>query len=212
MDNRAGGDDGDVHGSAGHQRGQRVVAAHRRKPLGGRGRKHVGVDFLPGVERRGAAAERLAVGNVRSQTVLHELCGALHDQFAVVRPGAESRLARVLPRAAGSGRRRPATERAGDFGGHVSAGETRDGVRGLRHGRGGGTGPGANVGWVDHRQFHVALDFPDQHPGGNPVAHPDIAIDLRPAVSEAETGRCEDRLHRLRADRAGVGNAAGRAR
>ena len=95
----------------------------------------------------------------RPQAVLHDVRRAVYGQQLSVRPGAEPRHADFLSRAAGRGRRGIAAERAGHPGRHLPAIEARHGVRGVRHGGGGGAGDRPHARRLDHRQLQLALDF-----------------------------------------------------
>ena len=161
---------GDVHGSARHQRRQRRAAAHRRQPVGQRRRSHLGADGVSRRQRDRAAAQRVVLDAVRPEALLHGVRGDLHHQLAALRRRADAGLADLLPHPAGPGRRRAAADLAGHPGRELPAREAgrRDGV--LRHGRGRGAGDRADAGRLDHRQLHLALDLPDQHPGRHPFA------------------------------------------
>ncbi len=127
---RSGGDAGHLHGSAGHERGKRFAAAHRRQSFGDRGREHLGTDVLPRRERNRASAFRMALVVVRTKKFLHVLRGAFHHQFFSLRICAEPGLAGFLSRAARRGRRSAAAGVAGNSGGKFSARKT--GIRQWR--------------------------------------------------------------------------------
>jgi hypothetical protein len=158
---------GDVHGGAGHQRGQRVAAAHRREPVVEHGRSHLGADVVPGGQRHHPADGRVVFHAARAQAVLHDLRGAVHRQLVSVRFGSVAGGADVLPGIAGGGRRSAAARLAGHSGGELPARKTRHGDGHLRHGRGGGPGDRAHSGRLDHGQLLLALDFLHQYTDGS---------------------------------------------
>ncbi len=160
----------------------------------------LGADGVSRRQRDRAAAERVVLDPVRTEALLHGVRRHLHPQFPALRRGADARLADLLSRPAGPGRRSAAADLPGDSGRELPAREAgrRDGV--LRHGRGRGAGDRADAGRMDHRQLHLALDLPDQHTRRHPVARIDGGDDLRSAAPGQEDAgqRAEARLHRNR--------------
>ena len=143
-----------------------VAAAHRGQPVGQRGRVHLGADVVPGVERHHSADGRLVFHVDGAQALLYDLRGPVHGKFAAVRDGADAGRPDLLPRPAGTGRRRPATDVAGHPGGKLSAGEARHGHGGVRHGSGGGAGDRPDAGRLAPRRlagvaFHRGVRRPD---------------------------------------------------
>ena len=116
----------------------------------------------------------------------------------------------LVPCAARFGRRRAAAGFAGHPARDVSAREARHGDGGLRHGGGVRAGGGTHAGRLDHRQLHLALDFPDQHSGRHLFLAADLAADFRSAlfVPQDAARWTQDRLYRPGAAR----HRAGRAR
>ena len=202
LGDRRDGDAGDVHGSAGHVDRERGAAAHFREFVGGSGRIHLGADVVSRFERDRAAAFGMVFRIDRAEAVLHGLRRALHGEFVFVRARAEPRRARAFPDFARSGRRRIAAERAGHLERHVSAGETRHGVRRLRNRRRGGADDWAMAGRLDYGQFFVEMDFLHQRAGRNHFAAADVGADFGPAVHETDEHqeRIPNRLHRDRLD------------
>ena len=84
----------DVHGGAGHDRRQRVAAAHRRQPVGDDRRIDLGADLVPRRQRDRPAADRLAGEPLRPQAAADDVGHRLHDRVAAVRPRAEPAAAR----------------------------------------------------------------------------------------------------------------------
>ena len=70
----------DLHGGAGHDRRQRVAAAHRRQPVGDDRRIHLGADVVPGGQRHHPAADRMARDPLRPQAAADGVGHRLHDR------------------------------------------------------------------------------------------------------------------------------------
>ena len=179
-------DAGHLHGGAGHQRRQCGLAAHRRQPLGRRGREHLGPDLLPRFQCHRAAAYRLALLTVRAQALLHDLRRPLHHQLVPLRPGALAAPARVLPHSARGGRGRSSTHIPGHPGGELPETQAGHGDGHLRHGRGGSPHPWPHPGWLDHGRLQLALDFLHQHPGRRAFPAFHLPADLRSPVPGQE--------------------------
>ena len=113
---------------------------------------------------------------------------------------------RVLQGAGGGGL---ATERAGDSGRHFPSRQARHGLRGLRPGGGAGAGHRPNSRRLDHRQFHLALDFSAEHSGRHSFVDLDLAPHSGPAPPEAqEAFGNKNRLHRPGFGGSGPGHVA----
>src|ERR1700686_708956 len=203
---RHNGDASDVHGGAGHLDRQRGAAAHFGKFVGGRGRIDLGADIVSGFQRDCAAAVRLVLFVDRAEAILYVVRGAVHGQFVFVRFGAEPWRTRAVSHFAGRRRRRLAAKRAGHLERYVFAGKARNGFRGLRNRGGGGAHHRSVAGWLDHRQFFLALDFLYQRAGRNHFAAADFGAHHRSAVHEARQHqeRIPHRLHWHRIDQSGT--------
>jgi len=121
-----------------YQHRERSPAAHRRQFCLRSGREHLGPDLLPGFQRNRVALSgwlSSIVGTASASTCLRL---RVHRQFVPVRT-CSSLPALIIFRILQGPVRRSSNERAGDSGGHVPAGKTGHGIRGLRnrsgHGR-----------------------------------------------------------------------------
>ena len=113
-------------------------------------REHLGAHLLSGLECHRAAHQRLARRRSLAASASSWLCLChLHREFAALRHRSEPAvlllLFRVLQGAGGGGL---AAHGAGHSGGHVSAAETRPGLRALWHHRRHGALPSARR-WAD---------------------------------------------------------------
>ena len=104
---------GHLHGAPRHRHRQRRASPHRRRPRRQRRRKHLGPHQLSRLQRRSAAALRVAQPPLRAQALLHDLRRALHRQLAALRICAQPRHADLFSRPARNRRRRPSSGRAG---------------------------------------------------------------------------------------------------
>ena len=75
---RVHGNAGDVYGSAGYERGQRVSAAHCRESFGERRREHLGAYVVSGIERNRVAADGMVFDTLGAKTLLHRMRSAVH--------------------------------------------------------------------------------------------------------------------------------------
>ena len=109
-------------------------------------------------------------------------------QLHAVRPGAVAAHAGLLPRAAGSGRRRSCAERAGHPRRHLLAQGPRQGLCDVWAGSGVRAGDRAYAGRLDHRQLQLALDLLHQRADCDPEPLPDQPAGGRPAAHQARGG------------------------
>ncbi len=164
----ADGHHGDVHGSARLFHRQRLAPAYRRLARRHLRRSHLGPHQLSGLGRHRASRLRLALHRLRTQTLLHDLRGALHRVVVPVRHRAQSAVPHHRAHLARRGRRRTAAFRTSHPGRHVSHRKARPGVRGLWHGRGGRARHRSHARRLDYRQLQLALDLLHQ-PAGRPA-------------------------------------------
>ena len=126
-------------------------------------------------------ASAYLVGLPRPQTLLHDLRGAVRHQLHAVRPRALAAPAHLLPRSAGSRRRRPPAQRAGHPRRHLPPAQARPGLRRLRHGRRPRPRHRPHPRRLDHRQLQLALDLLHQRPHRHPLPLPHLPHRRRPA-------------------------------
>ena len=96
----------DVHGSGGHDGGQRGAALHCRRAVGGGHRQRMGHHQLPGRQRLHPADHRLAFGPHRPPQLFPALDRRLYPRLGALRHGRQPAATDPVPRAAGPGRRR----------------------------------------------------------------------------------------------------------
>ena len=196
-----------LHGGAGHDRGQRVAAAHRRQSVGEHRRSRVGADFVPGGQRDHPADDGLDRQLLRAQAHLAGRGFRVHGRQFPVRAGDVAADADPVPRDAGRHRRSAAAAFAGGDAGSLPAAGPRqgDGVLGTGDRGGADAGPGDRR--LPDGQFQLALGLLHQSAGGTGIGHHDAAVHLRSAVHRAAEAR--RRLLGHRDARAGCGRAAG---
>ena len=99
-------DDRYFHGGARLEHRECRAAAYRRQHVCYRRPGYLGADLIPGLQRHHSSSRRVAVGGDGTQALLHDLRGALHDQFISLRNRSLAWDAHRVSRPAGSWRRR----------------------------------------------------------------------------------------------------------
>ena len=177
----------------------------------------LGADLVSGDQRDRPADERLARLDDRPQTLFHRLHHRLQPDLAALRVGPEPCRADHRPRPAGDHRRRVAAELPGDHYRQLCPGKARPGLCRLRRGRRFRAGDRADLGRLDHRQFHLALGVPGERAGRHHAVDARRPRPRRPARSGraapgAPRRQTRSRLPGLRAAPDRDGGVADRAR
>ena len=156
------GDDGGVHGGAGHVHRQHRAAAYRRRSFGHAGRGHLGSHQLSRLQCHRAAHDGVARQLFRTQAGFPRRCLVMFTdrlpRCAVWRGIMPTLvIARILQGASAAAQM--SAHCPGDHARKFPAAKARRGHGILCAGRGRGAHPRPNHRRLDHRQLFLALDF-----------------------------------------------------
>ena len=142
--------DGGVHRSAGHERCQRCIALHRRRPGSQLRRQHLGTYLVPRCERDRLTHQRMARGVDWPQAVFHDVACHFHGEFTALRVSAQPAAIAVVSSCARHRWRRTATDGASHSQRYVSSGAARLRVCCLWHYRSSRPYSRADAGGLDY--------------------------------------------------------------
>ena len=155
----------DADGSDRHLDRRRRHAAPVGLPRRHRRGDDLGDDRVRHRHGRGHAAHRVPRPVLRPEARLSLFARSVPRRLGPLRPGPLAADDGLLSRPPGAGRRRAATDRAGDPAPDLPARGAGDGDGAVRAGGGRRSGGRPGPGRLHHRQHELAVDFLHQHPG-----------------------------------------------